>query len=224
MKSAESLFDKHRTLPHLGFHRPILHKEIAMRSTKFLMIVFAICLPIQVAAKESVDYRQSKECAGALSIMTALGRQDDTAPIYKYFDDLLMFHSYLLEYYASRDVGGVTLGVAVSEGVVLVDIAASRDASSLAASVKHCISWINAVQVNFSEQGPNTPVSQVMANAPKPSMTYDYPFEQWSPMVPIVELAYELWQSSGLREYHQCMAQSDGASSNRINCMSRMGQ
>ena len=45
------------------------------------------------------DYNQSQRCAGALSIMTSLGLADEASPIYKYFDDLLNFHSIILKYY-----------------------------------------------------------------------------------------------------------------------------
>ena len=74
------------------------------------------------------DYVQSQRCSGALSIMTALGLEDETLPIYKYFSDLLDFQSFILE----------------------------------------------------------------------------YPFSDWTPMIPITESAYALWLKSGLRDIHRC--------------------
>ena len=185
---------------------------------KCIAIALTLCLPIELRAREDTDYRKSQQCAGALSIMTALGIQDETTPIYKYFDDLLMFHSYLLEYYSSRDPSGTTLATVTSNGVIFVDDAVISDSSSLANTVKHCISWLHAVQGYFGQQARNTPINQLLAGSPKPSKTYPYPFEHWLPMVSVVESAHQTWQSSGLRQYHQCMAKGDGKASSQMLC------
>lgn len=158
---------------------------------------------------EEADYIQSQRCAGALSIMTSLGLIDETLPIYEYFNDLLDFHSYIFQYYVSERVDKSVmgdLGRAVSKGVVLVDDEAINDPNSLQATVKHCLSWLSEVKLHFGEQDASTSASTVMGTMPRPSNYYEYPFSDWTPMIPITESAYELWVGTALRDIHQCMS------------------
>jgi hypothetical protein len=156
---------------------------------------------------EEADYVQSQRCSGALSIMTALGLEDETLPIYKYFSDLLDFHSFILEYYVSERIGDSVMGDvsrAASQGVVLVDDETIRDTNSLQLTVKHCLSWLSEVKLHFAAQASSTPASKVMETMPRPSNYYEYPFSDWTPMIPITESAYQLWLKSGLRDIHRC--------------------
>jgi hypothetical protein len=189
---------------------------------------FAACLLVGSASianagtsKENQDdYMQSQRCAGALSIMTAIGLQDDTLPIYKYFSDILDFHLSIFEYYTSQQ-GGVSMGdvmVATSNGALLVSQSAAKDQNSLQLTVKHCLSWINSVQIYFSSQKPGTPTSVVMAGIPRPSGYYDYPFSDWEPMIPLTKTAYDLWINAGMLDYHHCIASGQKKT---IECMSQ---
>lgn len=157
----------------------------------------------------SDDYIQSQKCSGALSIMTSIGLSDDTAPIYKYFADLADFHSFILEYYVSERIDNYVMGdvtLAVSRGVVLVDDEASSDPNSLQATVKHCLSWLSVVKLHFDAQDPSSSASEVFGALPKPSDHYEYPFSDWTPLIPIVETAYELWVGAGLRDIQRCLS------------------
>lgn len=156
---------------------------------------------------EEADYVQSQRCSGALSIMTALGLEDETLPIYKYFSDLLDFQSFILEHHVSERIDGYLMGDvsrAASQGVVLVDDEAIRDTNSLQLTVKHCLSWLSEVKLHFAAQASSTPISTVMGTMPSPSDVYEYPFSDWTPMIPITEAAYQLWLKSGLRDIHRC--------------------
>ena len=159
------------------------------------------------SSDEEADYVQSQRCSGALSIMTALGLADETLPIYKYFSDLLDFQSFILEHYVSERIDGYLMGDvsrAVSQGIVLVDDEAIRDTNSLQLTVKHCLSWLSEVKLHFAAQASSTPASKVMESIPSPSDIYEYPFSDWTPMIPITESAYQLWLKSGLRDIHRC--------------------
>ena len=163
-------------------------------------------IPLQVLAN---DYWQSQRCSGAFGIMTSIGLEDETSPAYQYFSDLADFHAGLFEYYVSQQNGSYVMGdvsKAVSEGLLLVDREAIEDPSSLQANVKHCLSWLNSVQQYFGQQDRDIAISIVMGGMPSPSGTYEYPFSDWTPMIRITELAYELWVGANLREYHRCIA------------------
>jgi len=166
------------------------------------------------------DYNQSQRCAGALSIMTSLGLEDETSPIYKYFDDLLNFHSFILKYYVSEIIDGSTmkdLSQAVSKGIVRVDEEYMAEPNSFQFTVKHCLSWLSEAQIHFSKQEASTPAYKVMEAMPRPSKSYEYPFSDWSPMIPVTLSAYELWNETDLRELHQC--KSSGLKT--IDCFSQ---
>ena len=153
------------------------------------------------------DYNQSQRCAGALSIMTSLGLADEASPIYKYFDDLLNFHSIILKYYVSEIIDGSSMkdvSEAVSKGIVQVDEEYMADPNSFQVTVKHCLSWLSEAQIHFSKQEASSPAYKVMEAMPRPSNSYEYPFSDWSPMIPVTESAYELWNETDLRELHQC--------------------
>jgi hypothetical protein len=158
---------------------------------------------------EEADYVQSQRCSGALSIMTALGLEDETLPIYKYFSDILDFQSLILEYHVSERIDDSVMGDvsrSASQGVILVDDEMIKDTNSLQLTVKHCLSWLSEVKIHFAAQDASTPISTVMGTMPRPSNYYEYPFSDWTPMVPITESAYELWLKSGLRDIHRCKA------------------
>ena len=166
------------------------------------------------------DYNQSQRCAGALSIMTSLGLADEASPIYKYFDDLLNFHSIILKYYVSEIIDGSSLkdvSEAVSKGIVQVDEEYMADPNSFQVTVKHCLSWLSEAQIHFSKQEASSPAYKVMEAMPRPSNSYEYPFSDWSPMIPVTESAYELWNETDLRELHQC--KSSGLKT--IDCFSQ---
>ena len=153
------------------------------------------------------DYNKSQRCAGALSIMTSLGLADEASPIYKYFDDLLNFHSIILKYYVSEIIDGSSMkdvSEAVSKGIVQVDEEYMADPNSFQVTVKHCLSWLSEAQIHFSKQEASSPAYKVMEAMPRPSNSYEYPFSDWSPMIPVTESAYELWNETDLRELHQC--------------------
>jgi hypothetical protein len=157
----------------------------------------------------SDDYIQSQKCSGALSIMTSIGLSDDTTPLYKYFYDLSMFHSYLFEHYARQTEDTLTNGEVarlVSEGILIVDSEMTKDSNSLQLNVKKCVSWLAAVQLHGQAYDPAATALEVMASMPAASGRYEYPFSDWSPMIPVTEFAYELWVGSNLREYHHCIA------------------
>ena len=167
------------------------------------------------------DYNQSQRCAGALSIMTSLGLADDASPIYKYFDDLLNFHFIILKYYVSEIIDGSTMkdvSQAVSKGIVQVDDEYMADPNSFQVTVKHCLSWLSEAQIHFSKQEASTPAYKVMEAMPRPSNSYEYPFSDWSPMIPVTVSAYELWNETDLRELHQC--KSTGLKT--IDCFSKV--
>ena len=166
------------------------------------------------------DYNQSQICAGALSIMTSLGLADEASPIYKYFDDLLNFHSIILKYYVSEIIDGSSMkdvSEAVSKGIVQVDEEYMADPNSFQVTVKHCLSWLSEAQIHFSKQEASSPAYKVMEAMPRPSNSYEYPFSDWSPMIPVTESAYELWNETDLRELHQC--KSSGLKT--IDCFSQ---
>ena len=166
------------------------------------------------------DYNQSQRCAGALSIMTSLGLADEASPIYKYFDDLLNFHSIILKYYVSEIIDGSSMkdvSEAVSKGIVQVDEEYMADPNSFQVTVKHCLSWLSEAQIHFSKQEASSPAYKVMEAMPRPSNSYEYPFSDWSPMIPVAESAYELWNETNLRELHQC--KSSGLKT--IDCFSQ---
>jgi hypothetical protein len=166
------------------------------------------------------DYNQSQRCAGALSIMTSLGLADEASPIYKYFDDLLNFHSIILKYYVSEIIDGSSMkdvSEAVSKGIVQVDEEYMADPNSFQVTVKHCLSWLSEAQIHFSKQEASSPAYKVMEAMPRPSNSYEYPFSDWSPMIPVTESAYELWNETDLRELHQC--KSSGLKT--IDCFSQ---
>jgi len=168
---------------------------------------------------KDANYIQSQRCAGALSIMTSLGFSDETSPIYKYFSDLTDFHFSLFEYYVSKHIDNSNMGDvrrSVSKGIVLVDEEMVKDPNSLQATVKNCLSWLSAVNGHFIEQDPEKPLLEVMAAMPRPSKDYEYPFSDWSPMIPVTELAYELWVGTNLRDFHRC--QQD-IKNQTIDCM-----
>jgi len=153
------------------------------------------------------DYLQSQKCAGALSIMTALGHWDETAPIYKHFTTLADFHFSLLSFYVSQQIDNSTMGDvgrSVSKGLVIVDDEMIRDPNSLQVSVKHCMSWLHAVAYYFQEQDPTTPRLEYMLAMPKPSSDYEYPHSDWATMIPVIEAAYDLWIETNQRDYHRC--------------------
>ena len=167
------------------------------------------------------DYNQSQRCAGALSIMTSLGLADEASPIYKYFDDLLNFHSIILKYYVSEIIDGSSMkdvSEAVSKGIVQVDEEYMADPNSFQVTVKHCLSWLSEAQIHFSKQEASSPAYKVMEAMPRPSNSYEYPFSDWSPMIPVTESAYELWNETDLREIHQC--KSTGLKT--IDCFSKV--
>ena len=167
------------------------------------------------------DYNQSQRCAGALSIMTSLGLADEASPIYKYFDDLLNFHFIILKYYVSEIIDGSTMkdvSQAVSKGIVQVDDEYMADPNSFQLTVKHCLSWLSEAQIHFSKQEASTPAYKVMEAMPRPSNSYEYPFSDWSPMIPVTVSAYELWNETDLRELHQC--KSTGLKT--IDCFSKV--
>ena len=167
------------------------------------------------------DYNQSQRCAGALSIMTSLGLADEASPIYKYFDDLLNFHSIILKYYVSEIIDGSSMkdvSEAVSKGIVRVDEEHMADPNSFQVTVKHCLSWLSETQIHFSKQEASTPAYKVMESMPRPSNSYKYPFSDWSPMIPVTVSAYELWNETDLREIHQC--KSTGLKA--IDCFSKV--
>ena len=167
------------------------------------------------------DYNQSQRCAGALSIMTSLGLADEASPIYKYFDDLLNFHSIILKYYVSEIIDGSSMkdvSEAVSKGIVRVDEEHMADPNSFQVTVKHCLSWLSETQIHFSKQEASTPAYKVMEAMPRPSNSYKYPFSDWSPMIPVTVSAYELWNETDLREIHQC--KSTGLKT--IDCFSKV--
>ena len=56
-----------------------------------------------------------------------------------------------------------------------------------------------------------------MESMPRPSNSYEYPFSDWSPMIPVTLSAYELWNETDLRELHQC--KSTGLKT--IDCFSK---
>ena len=167
------------------------------------------------------DYNQSQRCAGALSIMTSLGLADEASPIYKYFDDLLNFHSIILKYYVSEIIDGSSMkdvSEAVSKGIVQVDEEYMADPNSFQVTVKHCLSWLSEAQIHFSKQEASSPAYKVMEAMPRPSNSYEYPFSDWSPMIPVTLSAYELWNETDLRELHQC--KSTGLKT--IDCFSKV--
>ena len=167
------------------------------------------------------DYNQSQRCAGALSIMTSLGLADEASPIYKYFDDLLNFHSIILKYYVSEIIDGSSMkdvSEAVSKGIMRVDEEHMADPNSFQVTVKHCLSWLSETQIHFSKQEASTPAYKVMESMPRPSNSYKYPFSDWSPMIPVTVSAYELWNETDLREIHQC--KSTGLKT--IDCFSKV--
>ena len=183
---------------------------------KFLATVSLILIGIQVSADDQVksiksyiqgDYVQSQKCAGALSIMTSLGLADEKSPVNKYFEDLLNFHSFILEYYVSEIINSSTMGdvsQAVSKGIMRVDEEYMADPNSFQVTVKHCLSWLSEAQMHFSNQEASTPTYKVMEAMPRPSNRYEYPFSDWSPMIPVTETAYELWNETDLRDFHRC--------------------
>ena len=183
---------------------------------KFIYTVTFILFSNQVLADDQVkslrayiqeDYNQSQRCAGALSIMTSLGLADEASPIYKYFDDLLNFHSIILKYYVSKVIDGSTMkdvSQAVSKGIVRVDEENMADPNSFQVTIKHCLSWLSEAQLHFSKQEASIPAYKVMEAMPRPSNSYEYPFSDWSPMIPVTVSAYELWNETDLRELHQC--------------------
>lgn len=183
---------------------------------KFLATASLILIGIQASADDQVesvkgyikeDYNQSLRCAGALSIMTSLGLDDEASPIYKYFDDLLNLHSIILEYYVSEIIDGSTMGdvsQAVSKGIVQVDDEYMADPNSFQLTVKHCLSWLSEAQIHFSKQEASTLAYKVMEAMPRPSNRYEYPFSDWSPMIPVTEAAYKLWNETDLRDFHRC--------------------
>ena len=183
---------------------------------KFLATVSLILIGIQVSADDQVksiksyiqgDYVQSQKCAGALSIMTSLGLADEKSPVNKYFEDLLNFHSFILEYYVSEIINSSTMGdvsQAVSKGVMRVDEEYMADPNSFQVTVKHCLSWLSEAQMHFSKQEASTPTYKVMEAMPRPSNHYEYPFSDWSPMIPVTETAYELWNETDLRDFYRC--------------------
>ena len=153
------------------------------------------------------DYLQSQKCAGALSIMTALGFWDETAPIYKHFSNLSNFHFSLISFYVSQQIDNSTMGDvgrSVSKGVVIVDDEMIRDPNSLQETVKYCLSWLHGVTLYFQEQDPATPELEVMKAMPRSSNNYEYPHSDWEPMIPVVEAAYDLWLGANQRDYHRC--------------------
>ena len=167
------------------------------------------------------DYNQSQRCAGALSIMTSLGLADEASPIYKYFDDLLNFHSIILKYYVSEIIDGSSMkdvSEAVSKGIVQVDEEYMADPNSFQVTVKHCLSWLSEAQIHFSKQEASSPAYKVMEAMPRPSNSYKYPFSDWSPMIPVTLSAYELWNETDLREIHQCKS----AGLKTIDCFSKV--
>ena len=167
----------------------------------------------------SDDYIQSQKCSGALSIMTSIGLSDETAPIYKYFSDLADFHALLFDHYARQKEGALTNGEVarlVSEGILMVDGEMIRDSSSLQLTVKECVSWLNAVQLHGQAYDPAATALEVIASMPAASGRYEYPFSDWSPMIPVTEFAYELWVESNLREYHRCITSGQKPT---IECM-----
>jgi hypothetical protein len=158
---------------------------------------------------EKADYIQSQKCTGALSIMTSIGLMGETLPSYKYFSDLADFQSFIFQYYVSERIENSVMGdvrLAVSRGVVLVDDEAINDPNSLQATVKHCLSWLSEVKLHFAAQDASAPASKVMETMPRPSNYYEYPFPDWTPMIPITESAYELWVGAGLRDVHRCIS------------------
>ena len=171
------------------------------------------------AESASDDFIESQKCSGALGIMTSIGIPDDTAPIYKYFSDLADFHSLLFVHYARQKEGALTNGEVArlaSEGILIVDGEMIRDSSSLQLNVKKCVSWLAAVQLHGDAYGPAATALEVMASMPAASGRYEYPFSDWSPMIPVTEFAYELWVETNLREYHRCIASGQKPT---IECM-----
>jgi hypothetical protein len=128
---------------------------------------------------------------------------------YKYFSDLAYFQSFIFQHYVSESIENSVMEdvtLAVSKGVVLVDDEAINDPNSFQATVKHCLSWLSVVKLHFGKQDDSTPASTVMGTMPRPSDFYEYPFSDWTPMIPITESAYELWVGAGLRDIHRCIS------------------
>jgi hypothetical protein len=125
-----------------------------------------------------------------------------------------------LKYYVSEIIDGSTMkdvSQAVSKGIVQVDEENMAEPNSFQFTVKHCLSWLSEAQIHFSKQEASTSAYKVMESMPRPSNSYEYPFSDWSPMIPVTLSAYELWNETDLRELHQC--KSTGLKT--IDCFSK---
>ena len=183
---------------------------------KFIYTVTFILFSNQVLADDQVksvrayiqeDYNQSQKCAGALSIMTSLGLAEDASPIYKYFNDLLNFHSIILKYYVSKVIDGSTMkdvSQAVSKGIVRVDEENMADPNSFQVTVKHCLSWLSEAQLHFSKQEASIPAYKVMEAMPRPSNSYEYPFSDWSPIIHMQIRLLVSWVTNLKMDIHNC--------------------
>ncbi len=74
--------------------------------------------------------------------------------------------------------------------------------ASLEKEIKSCMGWVVAVggviQKNQSAMGTDSGAKKVLRTAPKPSLGFAYPFEDFDAMRPIFRKAFDEWVAMGM--------------------------
>jgi len=177
-----------------------LSKELKILILYFRLatLIFLFSLGIGNLAKaDPVD--EAAKCSAAFRVLTSLETQNK--PLGQHFTQLAMFSSDLIGLYSQIYRGSSMTNGETSELTTdfqLMLDAASNDGSAFLPYVKSCTGWlVNVSTATNNADRDGADIREVLASAPKPSLSFQYPHANWPAMQEMFGVAYEIWTDMG---------------------------
>lgn len=159
---------------------------------------------ISVVANASDSQHQANRCAALFMILTSI--QNVEPGIGQYFTKLGHLSGMMTSIYYEGNSGKVGTNGQMSDlkSNAMDKIGKGYPANypKLESEIKSCIGWIVAVgkvmQQNQNLMNTNEGAKEVFRKAPKPTSDYEYPFEDFASMKPVIQRALGEWVSAGM--------------------------
>ena len=166
--------------------------------TKSLCLSVMLSVGFGVAVNaDPVD--EAAKCSATFRVLTSLELQNEA--LGRHFTQLAMFSYDLMGLYSQIYRGSPMSNGETSEFItdfqLMID-ATSNDGSAFIPYVKSCTGWLTKVgtAVNNADRDKED-IRSVIASAPKPDLSFQYPHSDWSAMQEMFYIAYGIWSDMG---------------------------
>ena len=160
----------------------------------------ALLLSVGVGSVGKADpVDEAAKCSATFRVLTSLEFQNE--PLGQHFTQLAMFSYDLMGLYSQTFRGSSMSNGETSELITdfqLMLDAAAKDGSAFLPYVKSCTGWLTSVgtAMNNADRDKED-IRAVIASAPKPSLSFQYPHADWSAMQKMFYVSYGLWSDMG---------------------------